>query len=61
MNNKYQNVPNVSEISEEEIKMLTENIDAVYIYLDLYIDSMNQEEVNNWKEILELIDKLEKK
>lgn len=46
----------MKKLPDEEIKMLTSNLDAVYVYLDLYIDSMSDEEVLFWKQILQEID-----
>lgn len=55
---KYNNIPDASSISKEELNMLTSNIDAVYVFLDLYIDTMKAEEILNWKKILDLIEEM---
>ena len=46
----------MKKLPDEEIKMLTSNLDAVYVYLDLYIDSMSDEEVLFLKQILQEMD-----
>lgn len=47
---------NALNITEEQIKELQENVDAVYMYIDLHVDEMSQEEKDAWLKILETID-----
>lgn len=54
----YNMLPDISKITDEEINMLANNLDAIYVYLDLYIDSMTDEEVLNWEYILDIIEKI---
>lgn len=42
--------------TEKELQHIAENIDIIYAYLDLFIDSMSEEEIAAWNEILEKID-----
>ncbi len=43
-------------LSEEKIEELKKDVEALYVYLDLYLDSMNSEEVDFWRNTLEQID-----
>jgi hypothetical protein len=43
-------------LPEEKIEELKKDVEALYVYLDLYLDSMNPEEVDFWRNILEQID-----
>lgn len=43
-------------ISEDDRKMLENNIDTLYVYLDLFMDTMSEEELLAWQEILEKLD-----
>ncbi len=45
----------------EEIKnaiasSLRDNIDAVYIYLDIYLNTLTEDEIIFWKEIISILD-----
>lgn len=43
-------------ISEDDRKMLENNIDTLYVYLDLFMDTMSEDELQAWQEILEKLD-----
>ena len=43
-------------MTEEQKREIAENIDALYIYLDMHLDEMTKEEVQAWKEIIKQID-----
>lgn len=43
-------------MTEEQKKELANNIEALYAYLDMFLDSMTKEEIKTWKEILTNID-----
>lgn len=43
-------------MTEEQKKEIAENIDAIYVYLDMHLDEMTKEEVKSWKEILKELD-----
>lgn len=47
---------NNTSMTEEQKREIAENIDALYIYLDMHLDEMTKEEVQAWKEIIKQID-----
>ena len=38
-------------------KLTEEELDAIYIYLDMNFDSITEEEISMWKQLLEEFDK----
>lgn len=43
-------------LTEEEKKALSKNVDALYIYLDTFMDQMSEEEIRAWSEVLRELD-----
>lgn len=43
-------------LTEEEKKALSKNIDALYIYMDTFMDEMTQDEIDAWGKILKELD-----
>ena len=48
---------NQGEKGEDLLKQLEDNLDAIYFYLDMNLESMEEEEKKFWLEILQKIDK----
>jgi hypothetical protein len=43
-------------MTDAQKKEISENLDALYTYLDLYLDTMTNDEILAWKEVLKTID-----
>ena len=48
---------NKGEKGEDLLKQLENNLDAIYFYIDMNLESMTEEEKIFWKNILEKVDK----
>lgn len=48
---------NQGEKGEDLIKQLEDNLDAIYFYVSMNLDSMTEEEKKFWTEILQKVDK----
>ena len=43
-------------MTEEEKKQILDNLDAIYEFLDLFLEDMKIEEVDAWEKVLKKID-----
>lgn len=43
-------------LTEKEKEALSKNLDALYIYLDTFMDQMSEEEIHGWSEVLRELD-----
>lgn len=50
------NLPSLKDLPKEDKSFILDNIDAIYTYLDMSIDSMTEEELIAWRSILEEFD-----
>lgn len=46
----------LSHLSEEDRERITKDLDALYLYLDVYLDTMTSDEVLVWMKVLEELD-----
>ena len=46
----------LSHLSEEDRERITKDLDALYLYLDVYLDTMTSDELLVWMKVLEELD-----
>jgi hypothetical protein len=43
-------------LPDKEKKELSSNINAIYVYLDTFLDKMTEEEISGWTKVLRELD-----
>lgn len=50
-------ISSIQQQIKENIEVTEEQLDSIYAYLSIFSDSMKEEELKMWAEILNLVDK----